>query len=135
MLISDGKYSNSYGMLATQLNGFVLEDKLKEYCIFKVKRYQCNNMQGKKVIIILDLEVLQEGSSVGEKLGSPIPIAADGTVPTQSVDQNRAPNLPNSGDQKRAAQNSGLLASCMPCHAKGVSETEECGKISNMAGK
>ena len=105
MLISDGTNSNSYGMLATQLNAFVHEEKLKEYCIFKVKKYQCNNMQGKKVIIILDLEVLQEGSKVGEKLGSPIPIAADGTVPTQSADQNRAPNGSSNGDQKRAAQN------------------------------
>ena len=105
MLISDGANSNSYGMLATQLNALVHEEKLKEYCIFKVKKYQCNNMQGKKVIIILDLEVLQEGSEVGEKLGSPVAIAADGTVQTQSVDQNRTPNLPNNGDHKRVAQN------------------------------
>ena len=105
MLISDGANSNSYGMLATQLNALVHEEKLKEYCIFKVKKYQCNNMQGKKVIIILDLEVLQEGSEVGEKLGSPVAIAADGTVQTQSVDQNRTPNIPNNGDHKRVAQN------------------------------
>ena len=79
MLISDGTNSNSYGMLATQLNSFVHEEKLKEYCIFKVKKYQCNNMQGKKVIIILDLEVLQEGSAVGEKIGNPIAITVSYT--------------------------------------------------------
>jgi len=104
MLISDGANSNSYGMLATQLNGLVHEEKLKEYCIFKVNKYQCNNMQGKKVIIILDLEVLQEGSEVGEKIGSPIAIAADGTVSAQPVDQNRAPNTSNNGDNKRVAR-------------------------------
>lgn len=60
-------------------------------------------MQGKKVIIVLDLEVLQEGSEVGAKVGSPTPISADGTVPNQESDQNRAPNIPtNNGDNKRA---------------------------------
>jgi len=103
MLISDGANSNSYGMLATQLNAYVNEGKLTEYSIFKVKKHQCNNMQGKKVIIVLDLEVLQEGSEVGAKVGSPIPISADGTVPNQESDQNRAPNIPtNNGDNKRA---------------------------------
>ena len=103
MLISDGANSNSYGMLATQLNSYVHDGKLTEYSIFKVKKHQCNNMQGKKVIIVLDLEVLQEGSEVGAKLGSPTPISADGTVPNQESDQNRAPNIPtNNGDNKRA---------------------------------
>ena len=110
MLISDGVNSNSYGMLATQLNGYIHEEKLQEFCIFKVKNFQCNNMQGKRVIIILDLEILQAGPEVGSKIGSPIAIAADGTVPTQtseangSSDQNRAPNS-NIVDNKRFAQN------------------------------
>ena len=104
MLISDGANSNSYGMLATQLNGYVNEGKLMEYSIFKVNKYQCNNMQGKKVIIVLDLEVLQEGSEVGEKVGSPIPISADGTVPNQEADQNRTPNVPTNVDNKRGAK-------------------------------
>ena len=102
MLISDGANSNSYGMLATQLNGYVNDGKLTEYSIFKVRKYQCNNMQGKKVIIVLDLEVLQEGSEVGVKVGSPTPISADGTVPNQEADQNKPPNVPTSnGDNKR----------------------------------
>ena len=103
MLISDGANSNSYGMLATQLNGFVTEGKLTEYSIFKVLKYQCNNMQGKRVIIVLDLEVLQEGNEVCEKVGSPVPIGADGTVANQEADQNRAPNCPNN-DNKRGAR-------------------------------
>jgi len=105
MLMSDGANSNSYGMLATQLNGLIHEEKLKEHCIFKVNKFQVNNMQGKKVIIVLDLEVLQDGTEVGEKIGSPVAINADGTIPTQSVDQNRAPNVPNNGDHKRVARN------------------------------
>jgi len=102
LLISDGANSNSYGMLATQLNSYVNDGMLKEYSIFKVKKYQCNNMGGKKVIIVLDLEILQEGSEVGEKVGSPIAMSSDGTVPNQTDDQNRAPNVPSSnGDSKK----------------------------------
>jgi len=80
LLISDGMYSNSYAMLATQLNKMVTDSTLDEFCVIKVKRLQCNTMQGKKVIIILDMEVLRPGSQVGQKIGTPIAIAADGTV-------------------------------------------------------
>ena len=45
LLISDGMYSNSYAMLATQLNGMVAEKQLDDYCVVKVKRLQCNTMQ------------------------------------------------------------------------------------------
>jgi len=61
-------------------------------------------MQGKRVTIVLDLEVLQEGNEVCEKVGSPVPIGADGTVANQEVDQSRAPNVPNNGDNKRGAR-------------------------------
>ena len=64
LLISDGMYSNSYAMLATQLNKMVTDSTLDEFCVIKVKRLQCNTMQGKKVIIILDMEVLRPGSQV-----------------------------------------------------------------------
>jgi len=80
LLISDGMYSNSYAMLATQLNKMVTDSTLDEFCVIKVKRLQCNTMQGKKVIIILDMEVIRPGSQVGQKIGTPIAIAADGTV-------------------------------------------------------
>jgi len=90
LLISDGMYSNSYAMLATQLNGMVAEKQLDDYCVVKVKRLQCNTMQGKKVIIILEMEILRPGSQVGQKIGSPVAINADGTV--------------NENDQKVARQ-------------------------------
>merc|ERR1711881_735908 len=42
LLISDGMYSNSYAMLATQLNKMVGNKELDEMCIIKVKKLQCN---------------------------------------------------------------------------------------------
>ena len=73
-------YSNSYAMLATQLNAMVAKKELNEMCIIKVNKLQCNNMQGKMVIIVLDAEVLRPGSEVGQKIGNPIAINADGSV-------------------------------------------------------
>ena len=95
-------------MLATQLNYFVQEGKLTDFSIFKVKKYQCNNMQGKKVIIILELEVLQSGIEVNGRIGSPAAIQADGTLPPTSapysapVDQNRPPNNYNDYNKRTA---------------------------------
>lgn len=80
LLISDGMFSNSYAMLATQLNTLVTDNVIDEYSIITAKRINCNVMQGKKVIIILEAEVLRPGSQVGQKIGSPVPIAADGSV-------------------------------------------------------
>lgn len=90
LLISDGMYSNSYAMMATQLNHMITDKVLDEYCVIRVGRLQCNTMQGKKVIIILEAEVLRPGSQVGQKIGTPIAINADGTV--------------NENDQKAAQQ-------------------------------
>ena len=49
--------------------------------------------QGKKVIILLELEVLQSGSEVKEKIGNPTSINPDGTVP---ADQNKPQNSSSS---------------------------------------
>jgi hypothetical protein len=43
----------------------ILSNQLTEYSVVRVNRHLCNNMQGKKVIVILELEVLQAGSEVG----------------------------------------------------------------------
>jgi replication factor A1 len=80
LLVSDGMYSNSYAMLATQLNNVITDNLVDNNCIIRVNKMQCNIMQGKKVIIILDLDVLRSGTQVGQKLGTPIAINADGTV-------------------------------------------------------
>jgi len=80
LLISDGMYSNSYAMLATQLNNMITDGTLTDYTIIRVNKLQCNTMQGKKVIIILGADVIRSGSQVGQRLGTPVAINADGTV-------------------------------------------------------
>uniref|UniRef100_A0A182MBH5 Replication protein A subunit n=1 Tax=Anopheles culicifacies TaxID=139723 RepID=A0A182MBH5_9DIPT len=86
LLISDGKSLYSFAMLATQLNELQKQDKLPQYTIIRIDRYTTSvvnrNEKGeKRVLIIVELTVLKEGSLVGEKIGDPQPIA---DTPTQS---------------------------------------------------
>ncbi|CAB4055850.1 unnamed protein product [Lepeophtheirus salmonis] len=80
LLISDGDYSNSFAMLATQMNDKIHNGQLENYTVVSVKKYVCNNMQGKKVIILLDIDISTPGAEIGEKLGNPRAINPDGTV-------------------------------------------------------
>ncbi|XP_052896850.1 replication protein A 70 kDa DNA-binding subunit [Anopheles moucheti] len=87
LLISDGKSLYSFAMLATQLNDLQKQDKLPQYTIIRIDRYTTSvvnrNEKGeKRVLIIVELTVLKEGSLVGEKIGDPQPIT---DTPTQST--------------------------------------------------
>lgn len=79
ILISDGKYSYAYGMLATQLNHLITEGKLEIFTIIKVTKFVVNKVatkatagkDQKKIIILLDVEPIVPGSEIGEKIGNP----------------------------------------------------------------
>lgn len=72
ILLSDGKYSYAYGMLATQLNYLIVEGKLESFTIIKVKKFVVNRIASKttagkdqkKIIILLEVEPLVAGSEV-----------------------------------------------------------------------
>ena len=80
VFVSDGQYSNSFSMLATQMNHLITEGKLEAFSIVRVNNHICNNVNGKKVIILLEIEVLKPGSEVGRKIGDPLQIGVDGTM-------------------------------------------------------
>ncbi|XP_040583341.1 replication protein A 70 kDa DNA-binding subunit [Lepeophtheirus salmonis] len=107
LLISDGDYSNSFAMLATQMNDKIHNGQLENYTVVSVKKYVCNNMQGKKVIILLDIDISTPGAEIGEKLGNPRAINPDGTVnekPSSSGGNS------SSSNQKRYGDDAGLNA-------------------------
>ena len=73
ILLSDGKYSYAYGMLATQLNPMISSGQLENYTIIKLNKVICNKVNAKpnpagkeprKIIILLEIEVLVPGSQV-----------------------------------------------------------------------
>ena len=79
LLLSDGLYTNSISMLATQLNNMIHDKQLEMFTIIKLKKQICNQVpnQSKRVVIILELEVVTPGAQVGRKLGNPVQIGSD----------------------------------------------------------
>ena len=63
LLLSDGQYSNSFSMMASQLNNLIHENQLSQYSIIRVKKHVCNTTDdlSKKVLVILEVEVEDEG--------------------------------------------------------------------------
>ncbi|KAM0735637.1 Replication protein A 70 kDa DNA-binding subunit [Formica fusca] len=76
LLLSDGRRFNSFTMLITQLNNLVTNNTLTEYSICKILNYALtsvnNNGKERRIMLILDIEVLVPGSDVGYKIGNPI---------------------------------------------------------------
>ncbi|CAG2207570.1 RFA1 [Mytilus edulis] len=72
LLLSDGLHSYSHAMLATQLNNLMESGEMDNLAVVQVDKYLCNTIQGdRRVLILLDLNVLAKGSDVGVRLGNP----------------------------------------------------------------
>ncbi|XP_034995364.1 replication protein A 70 kDa DNA-binding subunit [Zootoca vivipara] len=72
MLMSDGVHTLSSFMLATQLNDLVKDQGLSANAICKINRFIVNVLKdGRKVVIVMDLEVLQTADMVAGKIGNP----------------------------------------------------------------
>jgi len=93
ILLSDGENSNSFSMLATQLNPMIHNKQLEQFTIIKVDKYICNQVQGqsKRVVILLEVSVVKPGDEVKEKIGNPQAMGGDGTAKVQN--QNSNPNV------------------------------------------
>ena len=70
LLLSDGLYTNNFSMLATHLNYMIHAKHLEMFSILKVKRQ------------VLELEVVTPGAQVGSKIGNPVQMGSDSTVPS-----------------------------------------------------
>ncbi|CAB3221836.1 unnamed protein product [Arctia plantaginis] len=76
LLVSDGKHSHSFAMLATQLNDKLISGELSDYSVVQIDRFVTSVLKNtgkgeKRVMIILDLTIVAPGSEVGKKLGNP----------------------------------------------------------------
>lgn len=71
-VLSDGVHYYTSSMLATQLNEMVESKEIEGKTIVQVNQFNVNTMQAtRKVIVVLDMTVLQKSSEVAGKLGSP----------------------------------------------------------------
>ncbi|KIL69845.1 hypothetical protein M378DRAFT_68419 [Amanita muscaria Koide BX008] len=76
MIMSDGVHYIQ-AMLATQLNQYVQEKQIQRYSVIAVEKMTCNQLQGKHLIIVLALRVLE---SPENKIGDPKQISPEGTA-------------------------------------------------------
>jgi len=72
LVLSDGVHYYTSSMLGTQLNQMVQEDMVEVKAVIQMDRYTCNVIQEtRKIIIILELTVIQKASEVSGKIGEP----------------------------------------------------------------
>ncbi|XP_046966364.1 replication protein A 70 kDa DNA-binding subunit-like isoform X2 [Vanessa cardui] len=73
--ISDGKYYHGYAILATQLNHKLYSGELSLFSVVQINKFETvvlhNNENDRKIIIILDINIIARGKEVGRKLGNP----------------------------------------------------------------
>ncbi|XP_026518024.1 replication protein A 70 kDa DNA-binding subunit-like [Terrapene carolina triunguis] len=85
VLMSDGVNTLSSFMLATQLNSLIEEERLSAHCICQVNRYIVNSLKdGRRVIILMDLDVLKTADVVGANIGNPVPYNEGKGLPTDN---------------------------------------------------
>ncbi|XP_011811697.1 PREDICTED: replication protein A 70 kDa DNA-binding subunit [Colobus angolensis palliatus] len=74
LLMSDGLNTLSSFMLATQLNPLVEQERLSSNCVCQIHRFIVNTLKdGRRVVILMELEVLKSAEAVGVKIGNPVP--------------------------------------------------------------
>jgi replication factor A1 len=87
-VLSDGEFFVQ-GMLATQINNLVTSGELAENCLICVRDFMNNSVQGKNVIILLNVQIV--GHETG-RVGDPVDIEKSGGV-----------NLANSSNNSNTA--------------------------------
>lgn len=74
VMMSDGVHTLSSFMLSTQLNFMVEDDLLAPNCVCILKRHVTNILKDKRrVVIILEIEVVQPAEEVAGRIGDPTP--------------------------------------------------------------
>ncbi|CAL8373682.1 replication protein A 70 kDa DNA-binding subunit isoform X2 [Gadus morhua] len=74
IMMNDGRHTMSYFMLSTQLNSLAEQNLLEPNCVCMLKKSVTNVLKdGRRVIIILEIEVITPAKDVPGKLGEPTP--------------------------------------------------------------
>ncbi|KAM0139113.1 hypothetical protein ACHAP3_003381 [Botrytis cinerea] len=66
-------------MLATQANHVIHDGKLTKGCFIRLKNYQANEVKGKRILIILDIDVIESLGTM-EKIGEPTAVKVEEDV-------------------------------------------------------
>ncbi|XP_072050772.1 uncharacterized protein [Amphiura filiformis] len=83
LLLSDGVHSNS-AMLAVQLNKLIDDSTMELFSVIQLDRFVCNPLpDNRRVMIVLEVSILQPGSHVRNKIGNPVSLAASALLTNQ----------------------------------------------------
>lgn len=94
-MMSDGLHSMTSFMLCTQLNYMAEENTLAPHCICVLKRHVTNILKdGRRVVIILEIEVIKSADQVGGRIGEPVPYTEGQKPNAQPPQSNPAPRAP-----------------------------------------
>ncbi|NXU00748.1 RFA1 protein, partial [Buphagus erythrorhynchus] len=123
VLMSDGVNTLSSFMLATQLNSLVEEERLSAWCICQVNRFIVNSLKdGRRVVILMDVNVLQTADQVGGPIGNPQPYNEGQGQRSAAPAANPAPSKPQ--------QQNGNLSGAGPAAPKYHAPSNQFGKAS-----
>uniref|UniRef100_A0A4W6BQ56 Replication protein A subunit n=1 Tax=Lates calcarifer TaxID=8187 RepID=A0A4W6BQ56_LATCA len=74
VMMSDGRHTLSSFMLSTQLNIMAEENRLAPNCICVLKKHVTNMLKdGRRIVIILEIDVIKPAEDVAGKIGEPTP--------------------------------------------------------------
>ncbi|XP_029375907.1 replication protein A 70 kDa DNA-binding subunit-like isoform X2 [Echeneis naucrates] len=77
LMMSDGQHYWSSFLLATHLN-HLAEEKLLPNCVCKLKKTTTNTLSdGRHVVVVIDMDILQSAEETGGKIGNPTPFNTD----------------------------------------------------------
>ncbi|XP_077397199.1 replication protein A 70 kDa DNA-binding subunit isoform X2 [Festucalex cinctus] len=94
VMMSDGRHTMSSFMLCTQLNCMAEDNLLAPNCVVLLKRHVTNILKdGRRVVIILEIEVLRPAADVNGRIGNPMPYS-DGQIKAPPAQQAPPPAVP-----------------------------------------
>ncbi|XP_061538402.1 replication protein A 70 kDa DNA-binding subunit isoform X1 [Phycodurus eques] len=92
VMMSDGRHTMSSFMLCTQLNCMAEDNQLSPNCIVLLKRHVTNILKdGRRVVIILEIEVLTPAADINGRIGNPTPYSDGQIKPPQQAAPPAAP--------------------------------------------
>ncbi|XP_065137115.1 replication protein A 70 kDa DNA-binding subunit isoform X2 [Paramisgurnus dabryanus] len=98
LMMSDGLHTMSSFMLSTQLNPMAEQNQLTPNCVCLVKRHVTNVLKdGRRVVVILDMEVVKSADQMEGKLGDPTPYVEGQSKAPQTVAPAVRPLQPQNG--------------------------------------
>uniref|UniRef100_A0A671MIF6 Replication protein A subunit n=1 Tax=Sinocyclocheilus anshuiensis TaxID=1608454 RepID=A0A671MIF6_9TELE len=130
VMMSDGLHTMSSFMLSTQLNPMAEQNQLATNCVCMLKRSVANVLKdGRRVVVILDMEVIKSADQMAGKIGDPTPYVEgesqskpqQSTAPAPTV-RPLQPQNGSDGSMNRPAQSFGKRPMAAPSTPGGSSK-------------